>query len=247
MDGIPAFSFAKNLSLKPVEFLNLSLPPALRGKIENILLLMLVPDTLKDGQKKYFDFAAKYELNGLYHNGLDGVKVKVFTSSMDTPGRAELLGMQACQAYQGCPVCTHTWSRGPRTKCMFDGYRAFQRVGSRGRRARVPWRGHVYQYRDEERRPVPTTRDDNLVFAAVRMAKERRQAVLGHKHMPLLSQWPGFSWYRLNAPDLAHGLFILIICLCAMIIIDINHDINTTCRQQNSNRDAPKVDGRIRS
>ena len=89
---------------------------------------MLVPDTLKDGQKKYFDFAAKYELNDLYHNGLDGVKVKVFSSSMDTPGRAELLGMQACQAYQGCPVCTHTWTRGPRTKCMFDGYRAFQRV-----------------------------------------------------------------------------------------------------------------------
>ena len=188
MDGIPAFSFAKNLSLKPLEFVNLSLPPAVRNKIDYILLLMLVPDTLKDGQKKYFDFAAKYELNDLYHNGCDGVKVKVFSSSMDTPGRAELLGMQACQSYQGCCVCTHCWSRGPRTKCMFDGYRCFLNPGSRGRRARVCWRGHVYHYRDEERRPVPLTRDDNMVFAAVRMAKERRQPVVGHKHLPLLSQ-----------------------------------------------------------
>ena len=116
MDGIPAFSFAKDLSLKPVEAKCFSLPPAQRCKIDNILLIMLVPDNIK-GQKKYFDFAAKYELNDLYHNG---VQVKVFASSMDTPGRAEMLGMQNCQAYQSCCVCTHTWSRGPRTKCMYD-------------------------------------------------------------------------------------------------------------------------------
>ena len=179
----------------------------MRGKIDNILLLMLVPDTLKDGQKKYFDFAAKFELNDLYHVGVDGVKVKIFSSSMDTPGRAELLGMKACQSYQGCPVCTHSWSPGPRVKCMFDGYRAFYPPGSRERLARVPYHGHVYQYRNDEERPVPTTRDDKLVFSCLRLAKERKQPIMGHKSTPLLSQWPGFSWYRFNPPDLAHGLF----------------------------------------
>ena len=93
MDGIPAFSFAKDVSLKPVEFFNFSLPPAVRGKMENILLLMLMPSGLKgQAQKKYFDFAAKFELHELYHKGIDGVKCKVFATSIDTPGRAELLG-----------------------------------------------------------------------------------------------------------------------------------------------------------
>lgn len=93
MDGIPAFSFAKEVSLKPLDLKNFSLPPAQREKIDHILLMMLVPDTLKGrAMKKYFDFAAKFELHDLFDNGIDGVKVKVFSTSMDTPGRAELLG-----------------------------------------------------------------------------------------------------------------------------------------------------------
>ena len=98
-DGIPAFSFSKSHSLKPVEFVNLSLPPAVRGKIENILLLMLLPEGLGEGQKKYYDFAATFELNELYHNGVSGVKVKVFSSSLDTPGRAEFLGSLLLQFF----------------------------------------------------------------------------------------------------------------------------------------------------
>ncbi len=119
VDGIPAFS-ANTLSLKPAEFVNLSLPPSVRSKVENILLLMLLPSKLKaDQAKKYYDFAAKFELNDLFHQGwdrllfvnktiilflflfihritqttgIDGVKVKVFSTTMDTPGRSELLG-----------------------------------------------------------------------------------------------------------------------------------------------------------
>ena len=69
IDAIPAFA-AGTKSLKPAEFINLSLPPALRGKAENILLLMLLPATLKEGQKKYFDFTSKYELNKLCTEGM---------------------------------------------------------------------------------------------------------------------------------------------------------------------------------
>ena len=93
VDGIPAFA-ANTFSLKPLEFMNLSLPPSIRGKAHNMLLLMLLPTSLKGpAQKKFYDFAAKYELNDLHHAGVLGVKVKVFSASMDTKGREELLGM----------------------------------------------------------------------------------------------------------------------------------------------------------
>ena len=68
IDAIPAFAEG-SYSLKPAEFINLSLPPALRGKAEHIMLLMLVPAAMKHGQKKYFDFAARYELNDLFSTG----------------------------------------------------------------------------------------------------------------------------------------------------------------------------------
>ena len=69
IDVIPAFA-DNSYSLKPAEFINLSLPPALRGKEENIMLFILVPATMKTGQKKYFDFAARYELNDLFNTGI---------------------------------------------------------------------------------------------------------------------------------------------------------------------------------
>ena len=93
VDGIPAFA-ANTFSLKPLEFMNLSLPPSVRGKACNMLLLMLLPSTLKGAeQKKFYDFAATYELDELFHRGVLGVKAKVFAASMDTKGREELLGM----------------------------------------------------------------------------------------------------------------------------------------------------------
>ena len=62
--------------------------------------------------KKYFDYVATHELNDLFHTGqsqvymhkpypnpnpnpntgIKGTKVKVFGTSMDTPGRSELIG-----------------------------------------------------------------------------------------------------------------------------------------------------------
>ena len=70
VDGIPAFA-AGTLSLKPAEFINLSLPPGVRSKAENILLMMLLPSSLTKGQaqKKYYDFAAAFELNDLATTG----------------------------------------------------------------------------------------------------------------------------------------------------------------------------------
>ena len=69
MDGIPCFT-SKTKSVKPFDFTNLSLSPAVRTKMENMLLLMLMPDELHHAeQKKYFDFAVDYELGDLFTTG----------------------------------------------------------------------------------------------------------------------------------------------------------------------------------
>jgi len=70
VDAIPAFA-AGTLSLKPAEFIILSLPPGQRTKSENIMLFMLLPNNLPKGQpqKKYYDWAAAHELNDIAHNG----------------------------------------------------------------------------------------------------------------------------------------------------------------------------------
>lgn len=96
-DGWPVFE-ANTLSLTPWMFQNLSLPPAARIKPKYILLYWLFDQGIKqEQQRKYFDFAASYELNDLYDNGIDGVKVKVFTATLDTKGREDVSGTCACQ------------------------------------------------------------------------------------------------------------------------------------------------------
>lgn len=68
-DGFPLFNCG-SLSLKPAVFMILSLPPALRTKPEFMSLFMLLPSNVKCfSQKKYYDFAAEYELNDLFHTG----------------------------------------------------------------------------------------------------------------------------------------------------------------------------------
>ena len=91
-DGIPAFA-AGTLSLKPWMFMNLSLPPAVRSKPKYMLLFMLLQESIKQNQqRKYFEFAATFELNDLFHQGINGIKIKIFSTSMDTKGREELSG-----------------------------------------------------------------------------------------------------------------------------------------------------------
>lgn len=91
-DGIPAFA-AGTLSLNPWMFQNASLPPAVRVKAKYMILFMLMQSSVKhEMQRKYFEFAAKYELNDLATNGINGIKIKIFTTTMDTKGREELAG-----------------------------------------------------------------------------------------------------------------------------------------------------------
>ena len=72
-DGFQAFNCG-SVSFSPIEFAILSLPPALRFRPEFMLLLALLPTGVKgSSQKKYYDFAASYELNTLFHTGIQVV------------------------------------------------------------------------------------------------------------------------------------------------------------------------------
>ena len=91
-DGIPAFA-AGTLSLKPWMHMNMSLPPGVRSKVKYMLLWMLMQESIKPlAQRKYFDWAAAFEMNELFDKGIDGVLIKIFSTSMDTKGREELSG-----------------------------------------------------------------------------------------------------------------------------------------------------------
>lgn len=69
-DGFQAFNCG-GLSLSPIEFIIISLPPALRFKPEFMLLLMFLPTNVKGlSQKKYYDFSCKYEMDALFHKGM---------------------------------------------------------------------------------------------------------------------------------------------------------------------------------
>jgi len=92
IDAFPV-NAERTKSMKPGGYMNASLPPSVRGKAENMLLQIVIPTELKEKhQKKYYDFMAKFELNELFHKGVAGMRVKIFCTSMDTPGRAELMG-----------------------------------------------------------------------------------------------------------------------------------------------------------
>ena len=69
IDAFPA-SAEGSQSLKPGFAMNLSLSPTERHKPENMLLLVVIPTSLKDPNvKKYYDFMATYELDDLFEHG----------------------------------------------------------------------------------------------------------------------------------------------------------------------------------
>lgn len=138
----------------------------------------------------------------------------MFGTSLDTPGRSELLGMESALSFTGCPICTHCWSGGR----VYDGYRRFLTPDSRGRRRRLRYQGYWYEYTRECSRLAPTYRDNKFVRTAVAFAKQRKAPYLGHKSTPLLSKWPGFDWRRMNIPDMMHDMKLLLEMVLKIII-----------------------------
>ena len=68
-DGFQAHNTG-SLSMKPIVYAIMSLPPALRYRSEFMMLSMLLPANAKAfGQKKYYDFSSKFEMNALFYTG----------------------------------------------------------------------------------------------------------------------------------------------------------------------------------
>lgn len=213
IDGIPAFTYG-GLSIKPAEFMILNLPPILRTNTRNILLHMLIPNQLKGQEaKKYYDWAAAFEMNSLHRIGVRGHRVVVYGTTLDAPGRAENLQMQSHSAYYGCPHCEHMFSPGLETKPVFGGFRRWLPIGHPWRHRRV-FRvyGCEYMFPDEETRPPAKTRTNQSAFECIHLAT-RTRPFRGHKSSPYLCRWLSFSWEMITA-DMMHDVK----CVCVMLL-----------------------------
>ena len=177
-----------------------------------MLCLAIIPNGLKmQAAKKYYDFAATYEMNYLHRTGIDGIRVIMYGTSLDCPGRKELLAMQSVQSYYPCHVCMHTWQPGP-VKVIHGGYRRFLHEEHPWRQKTFRFAQCVFEFRDVESRDPPVHRTDALVSLAVLRARPTRP-YLGHKFKPLLWNWVGADWGR-SMPDRMHDLK----CFCEMLL-----------------------------
>ena len=158
-----------------------------------MLVHALVPAHLKGRcAKKYYDWLGTHEMTPLFRHGVDGVRVIVYGNTNDTPGRREVLNMQAVTAFYPCPHCLHSWQPGLRGQ-TYGGYRSFLPPASRWRNNRFRFMGLLYQFRDKETRSPPLLRNDRNVAAMAARGTPTRP-FLGHKGEHFLSKWAGVDW-----------------------------------------------------
>lgn len=131
--------------------------------------------------------------------------------------------MQTCQAYQSCPVCTHSWSKPLHHGVVCDGHRAFLPEGDPGRQRTYIFKGQKYEYKDECTTAPPKTKDNEFVKSILTLCTSRKP-ILGHKTPPLPARMPGFDWLRvLGCPEIMHGkcLFKSIYCKIMFTFISV--------------------------
>lgn len=212
VDGVPAHNRTGCGSVKPIQHMILSFAPWLRSQAKHMLVQMLIPNHLKGKQaRKYYDWAATYEMNDLHQRGVQGVRVIVYGTSLDSPGRSELLGMQTCIAFYPCPHCLHTWQPGLRGQ-VHGGYRCFLDPRSPWRQRQFLFKGHRYMFRDVEKRKTPDERTDQNVKILLSLMRPRKP-FCGHKCIPCLAKWLSPDWEG-NMCDTMHDIK----CMCVMIL-----------------------------
>ena len=215
VDGVPAFgkNNCKNVgSVKPIQYFVANLPPWVRYKKRYMLLHALIPAHLKGpAAKKYYDWIGTNEMTPLYRDGVDGVKVIMYGNTNDTPGRRELLNMQAVTAFYPCPHCLHSWQPGLRGQ-TYGGYRRFLPQGSAWRNKTFRFMGLLYEFRDQEARAPPRPRNDkNVALMAARGTPAR--PFIGHKGLSFFSTWEGVDWAG-SICDIMHDVKLL----CEMVL-----------------------------
>ena len=111
VDGIPAFRIG-GLSLVPSEWIFLNFAPEYRNRAGNIIIHMLLDSTLSaNAMRKYYKFAANYEMNQLNQVGVDGVRFIVFANTLDTKGVSipSILFHASMYSIPSIYPCTHIY------------------------------------------------------------------------------------------------------------------------------------------
>ena len=155
------------------------------------------------------------EITPLHRDGVQGVRVIVYGNTLDTPGRREVLNMQAVTAFYPCPHCLHSWQPGLRAQ-VYGGYRRFLPLDSPWRGTRFTFMGLTYEFKDVETRPPPTRRTDTNVRAMIGRARPNRP-FLGHKGDHFLAQWEGVDWSG-NFCDKMHDIKLLCEMSCKGLV-----------------------------
>ena len=197
VDGVETFTHGRQQSgpsVKPIQYFVANLPPWVRYKQSYLLVHALIPTHLKGkAAKKYYDWLGVHEMTPLHRAGVDGVRVIVYGTTLDTPGRRELLNMQAVTAFYPCPHCLHSWQPGLRRQ-IYGGYRRYLPPDSPWRNRRFNYMGLTYQYKDNETRDPPPLRNDANVTVMIDRARTTGRPFLGHKGPHFLSEWEGVDW-----------------------------------------------------
>ena len=228
VDGIPCFRIG-GLSLMPSEFFIANLPPEHRTKAGNMIMHMLLDSTLTStAMRKYYKFAAEFEMNQLRRVGVDGVRIILFANTMDTKGvcvlcipymhtyinimhpiHVSILGrekhcnMQTCQSYTPCLHCLHendTPIPGFGTQLVFDGFRRWL-PRRHPLRARSVDNG-AFQYRNVEIRGPAVQRNHNLCLQFMEMTGTYKN-FMGHKGLPMMHEWSGYN-FGIEVSDIMH-------------------------------------------
>ena len=211
VDGATAHNRKQSLSVKAWQFKILNLPPWLRGQSNYMMIQMLIVASLKgSAAKKYYDWAARYEMNDLFHNGVDGVRFLIYGDTLDSPGRRELLNMQAVTAFYPCPHCMHTWEPGLHGQ-IYGGYRCFLPANSLWRLRQFVFRGNIYMFRAVEEGLTPRVRTDDNVSMMVSLCRGNK-AFMGHKGPRFFNLWRAVDWNG-NTADVMHDLKCFCECL----------------------------------
>ena len=168
-DGIQAHKKAGSVSLVPAEFCMLSFPPHQRYKAENMLLYLLLKNSLSaKQQRKYFTYVVKDELADLHTNGINGMIIRVFGALLDLRAKEKFLNQRYCTGYYGCHVCTEEFFPGFRTKVCFC---AARRWLPRTSRLRNEFQDG-FDFICAERRGPPPLRTTKSVYDACALVSE---------------------------------------------------------------------------
>ena len=213
IDGFPAFHGKHKgaPSLCPAEFVLLSLPPNLRYDPDNILMWMLIPDTMPASkQLKYFNYVCAAELNPLQLQGVPGpdgpVLVKLFGASLDLKGKEKFYNTIQVIGYHGCSTCLVHYDQGP-GGAIYAVARRFLPAGHPLRQRDCDFEGLRLTFRNEEQRVPPITKTTQTIFKLI--AKARRLGVqhyLGQKGPCMMNAMLGFKYDRFNLLEWMYNL-----------------------------------------